>query len=138
MSLYSSSSFSIGPLVAPKLSTSEVNALLEPLLSQLRTLGITYTSSIATYSNFLDAYHNTGFGSIGVGIFQFGGWLLPRTLFQSETSFNNMMQVIRNITEQGGSAYDVILRPPPILPHSAPKAILPAWRTSQKFLISLL
>ncbi|KIJ49487.1 hypothetical protein M422DRAFT_160609 [Sphaerobolus stellatus SS14] len=139
-SFYSASLFRIGPLVAPKLSGSQVEAILEPFLTRLRMLGITYTEfSITSYSNFMDAYDNTGFDEIQVANFQLGGWILPRSLFEStSTSFDRMIQVLRNITDQGGSIYDIVMRPPSELPHSVPKAILPAWRSSQKFLVTLL
>jgi len=48
------------------------------------------------------------------------------------------MGILKNITAAGGLAYDVVIRPPQDLPHLPAKAILPAWREAQKFLITML
>ncbi|THU81964.1 FAD-binding domain-containing protein [Dendrothele bispora CBS 962.96] len=138
VALYSQESFSGAPLFLPNRTVSEMNTLTHPLLEKLSALSINYTYNVASFSNFRTAYANVPtFQDILVGTTNFGGRLLPRELFDDEM-LPDTVRVLRNITEAGASAYDVALKATAKDENAPANAVLPAWRTAEKLLITLV
>ncbi len=82
MSLGSGSnvSFSVGPITAPGVTAEELSYLLQPLLDQLRDLGVNYTTPIVRqFPGYLEQY-TAMMPELEVAVVQYGGWLLPRSV----------------------------------------------------------
>ncbi|KAJ7613794.1 hypothetical protein B0H17DRAFT_1220721 [Mycena rosella] len=111
-SAYTTKFFRLKPLAFPNITSTAVAEIVQPLLSSLELLGISYIHSLTTYPGFLNAVrHITESADYGVGLQHFGGRLLPGSLWKDLKSFSRMTSVIREIIEDGGTAFDVAMRP---------------------------
>lgn len=72
-------------LFVPELTTAQANIAIAPLLAKLNSLGIAYTTSTTTYSNFRDAFYGQ-FDTINTGLFSFGGRLIPESVIANNAS----------------------------------------------------
>ena len=121
--------FSIAPLTAFGKSKQDVENIMQPFVNSLTALSVSYTVSYTQSASYLDHY-NTYFGplpvgNIQVGIAQYGGRLIPRSVIQCNiTSF---MQTAQWIVEQGVTYIGVGTNVGPF-GNATSNAILPAWR----------
>jgi hypothetical protein len=127
---FTSSFFMIAPLTAYNKTSAEVEAIMEPLLTKLTSMGVNYTSGYsqtATYYEHYDKYFGPlPVGNIQVGIAQYGGRLVPLSSF--ENSPTAMSQVTRYIAEKGVTWIGVGTDVSPFSKNKA-NAVTPAWRT---------
>jgi hypothetical protein len=129
---YQTGYFQLDPFFGPELTTTQVNAAIAPLLAKLTALGIAYTSTTTTYSNFRDAFYGQ-FAPINTGLFSFGGRLIPESvLSQNAAAFSS---AVKSITAGGASIIEVGLAPSLAVAGSPGNAVLPAWRDSVMYLI---
>ncbi|KAF7343032.1 FAD binding domain protein [Mycena venus] len=136
---YTTTWFRLKPLALPGLTPSAAALLLQPLLTRLDTLGIEYTSSVTTHPGFLNASQSVGtLEDYGVGMWHFGGRLLPGSLWADPDAFRHMTSVIRDIIEDGGIAFDVAIRPSLEVAGNPDNAVLPAWRDTERLFIPML
>lgn len=133
---YTTEMFSLSPLVFPNLSSTDAALLIQPFLKTLDALKIKYTHSLVTHPGFLSA--SQSLASISVGTGQFGGRLLPGSLWKDPGSFARMTRVIRDIIEDGGSCFDVALHPSIEVAGNPNNAVLPAWRDAERLFITVL
>jgi hypothetical protein len=127
---FTSSFFMIAPLTAYNKTTAEVEAIMAPLLSNLTSMGVVYTSGYSESATYYDHY-NQYFGplpngNIQVGIAQYGGRLVPLSAFDANRTA--MSEVARYVADQGvtwiGVGTDVSR-----FGNADQNAVLPAWRT---------
>lgn len=136
---YTTTWFRLKPLALPRLTPSAAAQLLQPLLTRLDDLGIEYTSSVTTHPGFLNASHSVAtLEDYGVGMWHFGGRLLPGSLWADPVSFSRMTRVIRDIIEDGGIAFDVAIRPSLEVAGNPDDAVLPGWRDTERLFIPML
>lgn len=130
-------SFTLGPVTAPNIPVAKLKQLMEPFTSFLDKEGVKYVSQAEQFDTYLDEF-NTMMPFIDVGVDQYGGYLIPRSLVEdkqsgpeSSSSKNNkaLTKVFRHILNDGGhiSLVAVNVSRPTSGPDS-PNAVLPAWR----------
>jgi hypothetical protein len=131
--------FSLMPLAFPNLTSAAAALLVQPLLASLDALNIKYTSSLVTHLGFLNASQSmASVADYRVGVWHFGGRLLPGSLWADPQSFAQMTRAIRDIMEDGGIAFDVAVRPSLKVAGNPDNAVLPAWREAERLFIPML
>ncbi|KAJ0421421.1 hypothetical protein BJY00DRAFT_282242 [Aspergillus carlsbadensis] len=125
ISIFTSESFTISPLTGPGIPVNELRSLLRPYTDGLDTLGIKYTLYSAQFPSYLAQF--TGMqGAIPVGVAQYGGWLIPRSVI--ETNNDALTTAYRAIVEDGATVINVGLNASPSVAGDVDNAVLPAWR----------
>lgn len=79
---FTNSSFAISPLTGPDIPASELTKLVKPFTDYLDEVGIEYNSYAADFPSYLDQFNGMQ-GPLQVGIAQYGGWLIPRSVVES-------------------------------------------------------
>ncbi|KAJ7098272.1 FAD binding domain protein [Mycena epipterygia] len=139
LAVYTTEFFQMKPLAFPNLTSSGVGELVQPLLSRLDSLGIKYDHSLVTHPGFLNTTRSIAeLEDYVVGVWHFGGRLLPGSLWEDPKSFSRMTKVIRDIIEDGGIAFDVTVRPSLQVSGNPDNAVLPAWRETERLFIPML
>ncbi len=121
--------FALSPFTGPGISASQARELLRPFTDVLGGLGIKYNmTGPTTFPSYLQDYNNFFF-PYQVGINQFGGRLIPRSVV--ENNLDGFMAALRNITEQTAgpcSFIGVVLNVNKTVAGDVDNAVLPAWR----------
>lgn len=95
--------FLIKPLTAFNMTSSQVEDVLAPFLSELDGLSIKYQANYTQYDSYYDHYQKymgpLPNGNLGVGEFTYGGRLLPRSVLQSNPT--DLATALYDITSQG-------------------------------------
>ncbi|TFK40206.1 FAD binding domain protein [Crucibulum laeve] len=132
--------FALGPVFAPGLDKAAVLGLTKPLRTKLNALCINYTFSTTSYSNIRSATlaADAMVGELQVSIYQFGGRLLPRSLWESNDTLASLLGVLKGIVDDGASILDVAIRPTLDAAGHPHNAVLPAWRESERLLLPIL
>jgi hypothetical protein len=139
LTTYTKDMFSLMPLAFPNLTSTAAALLVQPLLASLDALNIKYTSSLVMHLGFLNASQSmASVADYRVGVWHFGGRLLPGSLWADPQSFARMTRAIRNIIEDGGIAFDVAVRPSLKAAGYPDNAVLPAWRKAERLFIPML
>ncbi|KAF7378506.1 Fad binding domain protein [Mycena sanguinolenta] len=134
MAQYTAGTFMLNPVFGVNKSSSEVTALIQPLLDTLDNLGINYVTATSTYSGYLDAYNTLAFlkdFTVAADILV-GSRLLPRSLWENPVTLKRLQRTIRNILNQRTAAVDVILSPTLKVAGNPNNAVLPAWRNAER------
>ncbi|KAF7378452.1 Fad binding domain protein [Mycena sanguinolenta] len=133
MAQYTTESFMLNPVFGVNKSSSEVTALIQPLLNTLDNLGVNYVTATNTYSGYLDAYNTLTFlKDFAVADILVGSRLLPRSLWENPATLKRLQSTIRNILGQGTAAVDFILSPTLEVAGNPNNAVLPAWRNAER------
>ncbi|KAL2259518.1 hypothetical protein VTK26DRAFT_6786 [Humicola hyalothermophila] len=126
---FTSSFFQIAPLTAYGKTAAEVEAIMEPFIAKLNSLGIKYTSEVsqsATYYEHYDKYFGPlPAGNIKVGIAQYGGRLVPLSAW--DHNITAMSAVTRFVANKGVTWIGVGTDVSPFAKDQA-NAVLAAWR----------
>jgi hypothetical protein len=122
---FTNESFTISPITAPDITVETLNSLIAPFTNGLTKMGIKYNMYSAQYSSYLEDFDNM-FSTIEVGIAQYGGWLIPRSVV--ETNNNHLTDVYRYITTTGGQFIGVGVNVSTAVVGDVYNAVLPAWR----------
>ncbi|KAL3455908.1 hypothetical protein BJX64DRAFT_271512 [Aspergillus heterothallicus] len=125
ISMFTNETFILSPLTGPGVPAKELRRLLQPFTDDLNTLGIKYTLYSAEFSSYLTQFSAMQ-GAIEVGIAQYGGWLIPRSVV--ETNNDGLTSAYRHIVEDGGTVINVGLNVSPDVAGDVQNAVLPAWR----------
>ncbi|KAL8977429.1 MAG: hypothetical protein Q9205_006767, partial [Flavoplaca limonia] len=122
-------SFSVGPITAPGVTAEELSKLLQPLLDQLRDLGVNYTTPvIRQFPGYLEQY-NAMMPELDVAVAQYGGWLLPRSVVLDNP--DGLAAAYENITNGGAGGFtSVALNVNRSVAGDVYNAVNPAWRTT--------
>ncbi|KAL4939080.1 hypothetical protein BDV06DRAFT_199506 [Aspergillus oleicola] len=101
--------FLINPLTAYNQTSEQVKTILAPFLEELTTLGIKYSATYTQHDSYYDFYEEymgpLPNGNLDVGVFTYGGSLLPRSVVESNPT--GLSTAIYNITSQGVVAVGV-------------------------------
>jgi len=116
----------------------ELDDLLSGHLQALGDTGVNLTYHSTDYPTYLDMYNGQSLiqntdGSIG--FFLFGGRLIPKSLYDTEETFQSYMDVIATLMEEGDGAVYVAI---PSLENYPDNAVLPAWRESLGVMVPLV
>ena len=116
-------------MTAPNMTTAEVTALLKPFTDRLAHLHIKYEMVVKEFPNYLDSYNAMQaplFAIQAVGIAQYGGWLIPRSVVEQNNA--GLTAAIRNITSCNTQFVGVGLNVSKAVAGNVYNAVLPAWR----------
>ncbi|KAF9891408.1 hypothetical protein FE257_004264 [Aspergillus nanangensis] len=122
---FTNASFSISPLTGPNIPVAELRRLLRPFTDGLTKLGIEYKSYAAQFPSYLAQFQGMQ-GDIEVGIAQYGGWLVPRSVVQDNNEA--LTATYRRITEDGATFIGVGVNVSKAVAGDVENAVLPAWR----------
>ncbi|KAL5048960.1 hypothetical protein BDW71DRAFT_176885 [Aspergillus fruticulosus] len=122
---FTNTSFSLTPLTGPNIPVAKLQQLLEPFTDGLTDLGITYNLYAEQFPSYL-AQFNGMQAPIEVGIAQYGGWLIPRSVVLENNEA--LTAGYRHITESGATFIGVGLNVSKAVAGDVHNAVLPAWR----------
>ncbi|KAL8952921.1 MAG: hypothetical protein Q9183_007364, partial [Haloplaca sp. 2 TL-2023] len=113
----------------PGVSAEELSDLLQPLLDQLRNLGVNYTTPVVRqFPGYLEQF-NAMMPQLEVAVAQYGGWLLPRSVVLDNP--DGLAAAYENITNgRAGSFTSVALNVNRSVTGDVSNAVHPAWRTT--------
>lgn len=122
----------VDTITAPGSTENEVEKLLEPTISILKSLDVKYTLSVTSSPSYL-SHFETYFGPLPNGIYTihhlFAGRIIPRSVVQKKNV--ELSRVIENITENSNAFLGfVALNVSQTASRNAvaQNAVLPAWR----------
>lgn len=127
--ILTNTSFTLTQLTAPNMTTAEVTSLLKPFTDKLAHLHIKYDMVVKEFPNYLDSYNAMQaplFAVQAVGIAQYGGWLIPRSVVEHNNA--GLTAAIRNITSYNTQFVGVGLNVSKAVAGNVSNAVLPAWR----------
>ncbi|KAL9070954.1 MAG: hypothetical protein Q9157_005648 [Trypethelium eluteriae] len=122
---FTNTSFSLSPLTAPGLTKAQVIALLKPYTDTLTELGIKFEAYTGQFTGYLDEFNHM-FSTIDVGIAQYGGRWIPRSVVQANNTA--LMAAYRNITEDGATFIGVGLNVSKAVAGDVYNAVNEGWR----------
>ncbi|KAI9794888.1 MAG: hypothetical protein M1816_003017 [Peltula sp. TS41687] len=124
-SFLTNSSFAIAPLTAPGLSETQVRELMSPLTAKLTQLGVKYTQTILQFAGYLAEYTAMQ-NPIPVGIGQYGGRFIPRSVVEKNNSA--LTAAYRYITENGGQVVGIGVNVSKAVSGDVSNSVNPIWR----------
>lgn len=124
---FTNESFAISPITGPGITVPELKQFLAPLMDKLDQLGIQYTSYFGQFSGYLDEY-NAMQGPIDVGIAQYGGRLIPRSLVENNNTA--LTDAYRFINNNGGQFIGVGVNVSKAVAGDVYNSVNPGWRTT--------
>ena len=124
--------FMLSPWFGTGLTREESEALLAPLLAKLQELGLPHTVDISEHPGYHAAFA-AGFDPIEVGIAQYGGRLIPRSVVEERPG--KLVDTLRGIVDEGSLLFSVTTHPTLEVAGSPDNAVLPAWRETQLDLV---
>jgi len=110
-------------LIGYGLHAAEVEALMDPIKSNLTHLNIAFSSQIMEYPSWNETVGAFG-GEVQVGVAQYGGWLIPRSVIMNQNS--DLISAYRNITNAGAAVVGFAMKP--VMRNNVRNSVLPAWR----------
>lgn len=122
---FTNQSFAISPLTGPNITIPKLQTLLEPLTTKLDKLNITYTSYFGQFDSYLQHFNHM-FAPIEVGIAQYGGRLIPRSVVSQNN--NALTDGFRFINDQGGQIIGVGINASLAVAGNPNNAVNPGWR----------
>ncbi|WPG99058.1 FAD/FMN-containing isoamyl alcohol oxidase MreA [Acrodontium crateriforme] len=109
-------------------SPSQLDELLLPFRAKLETLGIEYTYAVNQFPTYLEALDLTNPPRISAGLFQQGGWLIPRAVL--DTQSRNLTNIFRQWAHDGVLVAVFATNASRKANGIAINAVIPAWRTA--------
>lgn len=124
---FTNQSFAISPITGPNVTVAQLKEFLQPLMSKLESLGIAYTSYFGQFRGYLQEYKAMQ-GPIDVGIAQYGGRLIPRSVvLENNDALTDAYRAINNLGAQFiGVGVNVSLA----VAGDVSNAVNPGWRTA--------
>ncbi|KXS95039.1 hypothetical protein AC578_143 [Pseudocercospora eumusae] len=120
-------SFAINPMTGPGLSSEKMQKLLQPYLTTLHTLGITYTLDLQEFPTYFEEFH-TMFSPIGTASFQYGSRIISRaSLRQNLTAITT---AFRHAAEHNCSFFSVASNVSSSIAGNPENSVNPIWRTA--------
>ncbi|KAL0060963.1 hypothetical protein AAF712_012227 [Marasmius tenuissimus] len=140
LAFYDNNTFEINPMVAINQTEEELTAMIRPFLDSLDELNVQYDFSTRSDAHYLDVLGILADILPNVGDLLIATRLLPRSLWDNETSITSVLNATRQIIEGGTgvTVSDLSFKLPSRLPGDAQNAVLPAWREAQRAVFSVL
>ena len=126
---FTNTSFFINALTGPNMTAREMSALLKPFTDILNNLHITYNVLVKEFPTYLDEFNaiiNQIFVGNSIGIAQYGGWLIPRSVVENNN--DALTAACRNITAANTMFTGVGVNVSKAVAGDVYNAVLPAWR----------
>ncbi|CEO58807.1 hypothetical protein PMG11_03509 [Penicillium brasilianum] len=125
LNFLTNTSFTIAPMTGPDIPLRRLESLFQPVRDKFDRLGIHYTYHSEEFDSYL-AQFRTQQAPIEVGIAQYGGWLVPRSVVQENNS--GLTESIRSVISNGGIFTTVAINVSKQVSGDVHNAVLPAWR----------
>ncbi|OOQ84385.1 FAD binding domain protein [Penicillium brasilianum] len=125
LNFLTNTSFTIAPMTGPDIPLRRLESLFQPVRDGFDRLGIHYTYQSEEFDSYL-AQFRTQQAPIEVGIAQYGGWLVPRSVVQENNS--GLTESIRSVISNGGIFTTVAINVSKRVSGDVHNAVLPAWR----------
>lgn len=125
LNFLTNTSFTIAPMTGPDIPLRRLESLFQPVRDGFDRLGIHYTYHSEEFDSYL-AQFRTQQAPIEVGIAQYGGWLVPRSVVQENNS--GLTESIRSVISSGGIFTTVAINVSKQVSGDVHNAVLPAWR----------
>lgn len=122
---FTNETFAISPLTGPNVTAEQLKEFLTPLTDKLDELNIKYTSFFGDFDSYLSFFNNM-FAPIQVGIAQYGGRLIPRSVVEKNNTA--LTDAYRSITTQGAQFIGVALNASLATAGNPDNAVNPGWR----------
>ncbi len=122
---FTNASFSISPLTAPGVPVKQLLALVKPFTDTLTKLKIKYNMYSQQFPGYLEEFTQMQ-GPIQVGIAQYGGRLVPRSVVVNNN--DALTKAYRHITEDGALFIGVGVNVSRAVAGDVYNSVLPAWR----------
>lgn len=122
---FTNKTFAISPLTGPNVTVGELKELLAPLMNKLDELDIKYTSYFGQFESYLSFFTHM-FAPISVGIAQYGGRLIPRSVVVNNATA--LTDAYRFINEQGAQFIGVAINASLATGGNPDNAVNPGWR----------
>lgn len=124
---FTNESFAISPITGPNVTVAQLRNFLKPLTSKLDELNIVYTSYYGQFSGYLEE-HTAMVAPIDVGIAQYGGRLIPRSVVESNN--DALTETYRFMNNHGGQIIAVGINVSFAVAGNVSNAVNPGWRTA--------
>lgn len=128
VNVYFTGSFSLGPFFGLGLTKADTVEILQPLVDKLEDLGLPYTYNMTEFPGYKSAF-DSSFDYIQVGIAQYGGRIIPRSVVKNQREEFN--KAVRSIIDGGSLIFEVAARPTLEVAGYPDNAVLPAWRDNE-------
>ncbi len=122
---FTNTSFAISPLTGPGVPADTLKQFMDPLTDKLTELGIQYTQVVRQFATYLDEF-NAMQSPIEVGIAQYGGRLIPRSVVENNN--DALTAAYRYINENGGLFIGVGVNVSRAVTVDVYNSVNPAWR----------
>ncbi|KAJ5358569.1 FAD binding domain protein [Penicillium cataractarum] len=129
LNFLTNTSFSISPMTGPDVPLKKLKSLIEPVLNELKRLGITYTYQAEEFGSYLEQF-NAQVPLVEVGVAQYGSWLLPRSIVTNLSTNRELTQSIRTVLGQHATFTTVAINVAKNVTGDVYNAVNPAWRTA--------
>jgi hypothetical protein len=126
----------------PDQDATAVHRLLTPFIAELDRLNLPYTLTTANYDSYIDSfiasYGPLPYGNLCPSYPIISSRLIPRSTVLNPTTNQQLMDVYRNITDDGTwwigcSLLNVDDRPGSVRPPHPPNSVHPAWRDAMAY-----
>ncbi|OQD79836.1 hypothetical protein PENANT_c043G07633 [Penicillium antarcticum] len=127
LNFLTNASFGITPMTAPGIPLKKLQNLVKPFLNGLEKLGIKYKYHAEEFSAYVDQF-NAQTPLVEVGIAQYGGWLLPRLMFEGPTSRHELTESVRTVLSHHATFTTVGIKVTKDVTGDVYNSVNPAWR----------
>ena len=124
---FTNESFAISPITGPNVTVAQLKTFLTPLTSKLDSLSIPYKSYFGQFSGYLEEY-NAMQSPIEVGIAQYGGRLIPRSVVENDNEA--LTEAYRFINENGAQFIGVGVNVSLAVASDVDNSVNAGWRTA--------
>lgn len=124
---FTNETFAISPQTGPNVTAEQLEEFLQPLMNKLDELEIKYTSYFGQFDSYLSFFNNM-FAPIQVGIAQYGGRLIPRSVVENNNTA--LTDAYRFVNEQGAQFIGVALNASLATAGNPVNAVNPGWRNT--------
>lgn len=122
---FTNETFAISPLTGPNVTVDQLKGFLAPLMNKLDELEIEHTSYFGQFDTYL-SFFDAMFAPIQVGIAQYGGRLIPRSVVEDNNQA--LTDAYRAINEQGAQFIGVAVNASLATAGHPDNAVNPIWR----------
>ncbi|OGM44768.1 FAD binding domain protein [Aspergillus bombycis] len=129
LNFLTNTSFSLSPMTAPGLSLEKLKSLVQPFLSGLDKLGITYEYHAESFPTYLDQF-NAQVPLVEIAVSQYGSWLLPRSLVEENSTRHDVTEAFKTILSTGATFTTVAVNVSKEVTGDVYNAVNPAWRNA--------
>lgn len=127
--------FQMTPFFAPNHTIDSFNKLTQPFFDELKSLNISVTPNTTFHEDFYSANKGAwGQDTLGVTFIRQATRLFPKSLWESQESFNGFYNTIKDTVMKGHTVGGYHMAPGN--PFKVDNAVNTAWRTTQSFLIT--